>query len=63
MSKEELKNMILWIEKRLLFVNRLIQDARATSNYGKEMHFIAQKEVYLELLDRLQQASASQTSA
>lgn len=53
MKKEELEKMIRWIEARLTFVEKLINDAQTTRNYGKEMHFSAQKEVYSEMLGKL----------
>lgn len=53
MKKEELEKMIRWIEARLMFVEKLINDAQITRNYGKEMHFSAQKEVYSEMLGKL----------
>ncbi len=53
MKKEELEKMIRWIEARLMFVDKLINDAQTTRNYGKEMHFSAQKEVYSEMLVKL----------
>lgn len=53
MKKEELEKMIRWIEARLTFVEKLINDAQITRNYGKEMHFSAQKEVYSEMLGKL----------
>lgn len=53
MKKEELEKMIWWIEARLMFVEKLINDAQITRNYGKEMHFSAQKEVYSEMLGKL----------
>lgn len=53
MKKEELEKMIRWIEARLMFVDKLINDAQTTRNYGKEMHFAAQKEVYSEMLGKL----------
>jgi hypothetical protein len=53
MSREELKNLIAWIESRLLFAEKLITDAQLTKNYGKEMHYIAKREVYQEMLSKL----------
>lgn len=53
MSKKELQQMIDWIEARIRFVDKLITDARNTCNYGKEMHFSAQREVYHEMLEKL----------
>lgn len=53
MSKKELQQMIDWIEARIHFVDKLIADARNTCNYGKEMHFCAQREVYNEMLEKL----------
>jgi len=54
MSREELKNLISWIESKLQFADKLIKDAQDTKNYGKEMQFIAKREVYEEMLKRLQ---------
>jgi len=53
MSREELKNLIAWIESRLQFAEKLITDAQLTKNYGKEMHYLAQREVYEEMLSKL----------
>lgn len=53
MKREELEKMIKWIEARLSFMERLINEAQQTKNYGKEMHFSAQKEVYSEMLSKL----------
>lgn len=58
MNKQELDVLIKWIEARLSFMDRLISDAQQTKNYGKEMHFSAQKEVYTEMLNKLRSAEA-----
>jgi acyl-homoserine lactone acylase PvdQ len=58
MKREELKKIIQWVEARLAFVDKLIDEAQSTRNYGKEMHFTAQKEVYVEMLNKLQSAEA-----
>lgn len=58
MKKEELEKMIMWIEARLSFMEKLINEAQHTKNYGKEMHFSAQKEVYNEMLNKLRSSGA-----
>ncbi len=56
MKREELNKMITWIEARLAFMEKLINEARQTKNYGKEVHCVAQKEVYSEMLNKLRSA-------
>ncbi len=53
MKREELNKMITWIEARLSFMEKLIIEAQQTKNYGKEVHCVAQKEVYSEMLNKL----------
>lgn len=57
MTMKERNKIILWAEGRLAFVEKLIEDARLTRNYGKELHFSAQKEVYNEMLEKLRATS------
>lgn len=56
MKREELDKMIKWVESRLSFMEKLINEAQQTKNYGKEVHCVAQKEVYSEMLNRLRSA-------
>jgi hypothetical protein len=53
MNSEELSCLITYLEGRLNFAKKLIDDAQLTKNYGKEMHFIAQLEVYQDILKKL----------
>lgn len=49
------QNLMSWLNGRLKFVNRNIEDAQATKNYGKELQFSSMKEVYVELLLKIKQ--------
>lgn len=56
MEKQELENIIVWVKGRLSFMDKRIEEAQQTKNYGKEVHCIAQREVYFEMLDKLKGA-------
>lgn len=58
MTMKEKNKIILWVEGRLAFVEKLIEDAQNTSNYGKELHFSAQKEAYFAMLEKLRETRA-----
>ncbi len=59
MKRDELEKIIKWVESRLSFMEKLIYEAQQTKNYGKEVHCVAQKEAYAEMLNKLRSAATN----
>lgn len=58
MRNQEVEKLNNWLISKLRFVNKNIQDAQDTKNYGKEIQFASMKEAYQELLAKLQKEFA-----
>ena len=45
--------LIEWINCKLRFIDKIIAQARACSNYGKEIQYVGMRDAYLEFLKKL----------
>ena len=45
--------LIDWVNCKLRFINKIIEEARASSNYGKEIQYAGMRDAYLEFLKKL----------
>lgn len=50
---DSLNEIILWLNNVLRQANIVIRDSQETGNYGRELHYIAKKEAYEEMLRKL----------
>lgn len=52
-TTDSLSEIILWLNIVVKQANTVIRDSQESGNYGRELHFIAKKEAYEEMLKRL----------
>jgi len=54
-NKARVEDLEDWINCKLRFVEQVIQQSRANSNYGKETQYKGMRDAYQELLGKLSQ--------
>lgn len=62
MNAKQIEDLMSWIDSKLNLVDKCLQDAKETKNYGKELQFTSKKEAYHEFLLHLQKNSIIQVS-
>ena len=60
---KRLEELSDWIQVKLKFIDAIINEARASCNYGKEIQYKGMREAYIEFLNKLDHEQRNEQAA
>ena len=55
MNREQLHEMLTWLDDQISYANEAIHEAQATRNYGRESQYEGIRDAFTRCLNRLKQ--------
>ena len=56
MNTEQLQQMVQWLNHQIIYLNKSINEAHETHNYGRETQFAGMRDAYMSCLNKLSNA-------